>query len=118
MIDKATIELIAKSLNKSCRGKENAIQRDVLLNKLANAKNPIILDRVQLDQIMHEIRKKNFVDGILIESGRSYYVTNDQEDIQNYIKYLQIRAEEILQIRTTIMASLKKQKSGTESNAT
>ena len=109
MIDKNTIQLIAKSLNKSCQGKENAIQRDVLLNKLATAKNPIILDKVQLDQIMHEIRKKNLVNGILIETGRTYYVSNDQEDIQSYIQYLQDRAEEILQIRTTILASLKKQ---------
>lgn len=113
MMDINTIALIAKSLTNNCQGKDNAINRDVLIEKLAGAKNPIHLDHVTLSEVIQTIRKEKLCEGALIENKGSYYISKDENEIQQYIQYLDLRANELLQMRDAII-EMTKQKSSAE----
>ena len=113
MINDNTIKLIAKSLDRKCTGRENMISKGRLLDLLAEAKNPIVLDLDSLKEVMHTIRKKKLCTGALIETGACYYITNDQKDIEEYIDYLEKRAKEILSIQKEMKKYINKKNSTT-----
>ena len=94
-------ERIAKSLTKNCIGKKNAVHRDVLIEKLASAKNSFHTDKVKLFEIMQYIRVHQLC-GSVIESNQSYYISEDTEEIKQYCLYLESRIFDIKRIQAAL----------------
>lgn len=100
-------ELVARSLAKNCIGKERAIHRDALLEKLASAKKPIVIDRWQLSEMIQYIRVNNLC-GPVIEIAQSYYISFDEAELSNYIIVLEQRSNEIMRMKFAIEQQLNK----------
>jgi len=94
-------ERIAKSLYKNCVGRENAVHRDVLIEKLAAAKKPIVTDKVRLFEMVQFIRVKNLCDPI-IETNQKYYVAKDAKEVSDYVLYLESRINDIQRIKSAL----------------
>ncbi len=100
-----TAELIAKSLAKNCVGKERAIHRDELIQKLASAKKPIKVEFGRLSEMIQYIRVKNLC-GPVIEASQSYYISFDEVELSNYIMALEMRSNEIKLMKIAIEQQL------------
>lgn len=99
-------ELIAKSLSKNCIGKGRAIHKNEIISKLAQSKNPIIVDQSKIFEIIQYIRIHNLCP-CLIETNSSYYVSTDKTEVCDYISFLKIRSEEINRIHNAIRQQYK-----------
>lgn len=102
-----TANLIAKSFSKNCLGKENAINRDVIIERLKAAKNPIEIDRHKLAEMVQYIRVNNLT-GPLIETGQEYYISNSKEEMENYLLVLKERSEEIMRMHAAFKKQISK----------
>ena len=79
-------------------GKESAVTNDAMiagLDKLGHK-----LNQARVRKIIAHIRNKQLIKG-LMASSKGYYITNNPEEIKEYIDSLQGRIEAILAIKRT-----------------
>lgn len=57
--------------------------------------------------MIQTIRKEKLCEGALIENKGTYYISKDENEIMQYIQYLQLRADELLQMKDAIVENDK-----------
>ena len=80
-------------------GKENAITNKKMCEAL-RAQNYEITD-TRVRKIIHHIRANDLIP-LLLATSKGYYISHDNEEIENYIKSLQERANSINFIKTCL----------------
>lgn len=101
-LTKAELELVpifVNGLNKK-RSKANAITNAQIRKSLLTRDIRIADSRVR--KIINHIRLRGLTDGVVIATGKGYYVTRDVLEISNYIDSLTERIEAIQAIRDNI----------------
>lgn len=92
---------------KSKIGKEKAITNKYICEKLKDI--GIKLTDSRLRKIIHHIRANDLVP-LLIATSRGYYIATDNQEIEDYIKSLEERANSILFIKNCLKKQFKKEK--------
>ena len=88
-------------------GKEKAITNKQICKALKDREHKITDSRLR--KIIHNIRAKDLVP-LLIATSRGYYVATDNQEIEDYIKSLEERANSILFIKNCLKKQFKKEK--------
>ena len=79
-------------------GKESAVTNDAMISGLEKMGHK--LNQARVRKIIAHIRNKQLIKG-LMASSKGYYITNNPEEIKEYIESLQGRIEAILAIKRT-----------------
>ena len=79
-------------------GKESAVTNDAMIAGLDKMGHK--LNQARVRKIIAHIRNKQLIKG-LMASSKGYYITNNPEEIKDYIESLQGRIEAILAIKRT-----------------
>jgi hypothetical protein len=93
--EKLIVPLFIKGFAKHY-GRQRAITNKQIIEALQNT-NELKLNEATVRKIINHIRKENLVPG-LIAGSDGYYVSTDATEVENYIKSLTGRANEIKRI--------------------
>lgn len=99
---KSLLPIIIQGL-KTKIGKDKAVTNKHICKALKNFGHKLTDSRLR--KIIHHIRANDLVP-LLIATSKGYYVSNNDEEIQDYIKSLQERANSILFIKTCLQKQL------------
>ena len=99
---KSLLPIIIQGL-KTKIGKDKAVTNKHICKALKNFGHKLTDSRLR--KIIHHIRANDLVP-LLIATSKGYYVSNNDEEIQDYIKSLQERANSILFIKNCLQKQL------------